>query len=206
MTQVALVARKNWMGHLTLQGGWKNKLLNEDCKRIHEERHELNRLVFAYRFGITSTPKDAVKQGGFKQFGWTLEPYDLDRLRTRLARDLRHLIAQQPAIFCRPFFPTRGEHSISECRDTLVIESPLRRPCVGNLVGETTATGRLSDLVLRNGTADRRSCRRLALRLDRTAGTAVLTHLPHDDPGICRIACTKVSAGRSLSTLPSNAL
>jgi hypothetical protein len=28
---------------------WQQKLLNEDCKRIQEEKHVLRRLVFAYR-------------------------------------------------------------------------------------------------------------------------------------------------------------
>jgi hypothetical protein len=106
----------------SVRGDWENKLLNEDCKRIHEEGHELNRLVFAFTSAITASQKDAAKRKVFDQFGWTLDLYDLERLRTRLGGDLRHLIAQHSAIFCPPFFPTRGGLSICECRDTLVID------------------------------------------------------------------------------------
>jgi hypothetical protein len=101
---------------------WQNKLLNEDCKRIQEEKHQLKRLVFACTSGIPSTQNAAVKQKVLDTFGWTLELFDLERLRTRLAGELRHLLAQHSAIFSPPFFPTRGGLSLSECRDTLIID------------------------------------------------------------------------------------
>jgi hypothetical protein len=106
----------------SVRGDWQNKLLNEDCRRIQEEKHELHRLVFVCTANVTSPQRDAVKQKVLDDFGWTLEIFDLERLRIRLAGDLRHLIAQHPSIFCPPFFPTRGGLSIAECRDTLVID------------------------------------------------------------------------------------
>ena len=71
---------------------------------------------------ITSTQRDAVKQAVRDRFGWELELFDLERVRIRLATELRYLIAQHPSIFSPPWFPTRGGLSISESRDTLVID------------------------------------------------------------------------------------
>lgn len=106
----------------SVRADWEAKLLNEDCKRIREEGHELKKLVFACTSTITASQKDAVKQKVRNAFGWSLDLYDLERLRTRFVGDLRHLVAQHSSIFCPPFFPTRGGLSIAESRDTLVID------------------------------------------------------------------------------------
>ena len=106
----------------SVRGDWRQKLVNEDCKRIQEEQHNLGQLVFVSTASITSTQKDNVKREVADEFGWKLELYDLERLRVRLGGDLRYLIAQHPAIFCPPFFPTRGGLSVAEARDTLVID------------------------------------------------------------------------------------
>lgn len=101
---------------------WQRKLLKEDCERIANKKHALARLAFACTASITASQRDWAVQQVHDQFGWTLDLYDLERIRVRLVGDLRHLIAQHPAIFCPPFFPTRGGVSISESRDTLVID------------------------------------------------------------------------------------
>lgn len=106
----------------SVRGDWRKKLLKEDCKRIEEEGHELDQIVFVCTASITSTQKDEIKQTVLDTFGWKIELYDLERLRVRLATDLRSLIAQHPAIFCPPFFPTKGGISIAESRDTIVID------------------------------------------------------------------------------------
>lgn len=106
----------------SVRGDWRKKLLKEDCKRIEEEGHELDQLVFVCTASITSTQKDDVEQTVLETFGWKLQLYDLERLRVRLATDLRYLIARHPAIFCPPFFPTKGGLSIAESRDTIVID------------------------------------------------------------------------------------
>ncbi len=106
----------------SVRSNWENKLLNEDCKRIANEKHQLHRLVFCCTSSLTSTQKDSIKQQVLDEYGWSLELFDLERLRIRLVGDLRHLIAQHSSIFCPPFFPTRGGLSIAECRDTIVID------------------------------------------------------------------------------------
>lgn len=106
----------------SVRGDWEQKLVNEDCKRIHEEQHELATLVFVTTASLTSSQRDAVKRKVRDKYGWELEVFDVERLRVRLAGDLRHLVAQHPAIFCEPFFPKRGGLSIAESRDTIVID------------------------------------------------------------------------------------
>jgi hypothetical protein len=106
----------------SVRSDWRQKLLEEDCERIKEEGHQLKRVVFACTSAITSTQKDSVKEAVRDRFGWALELFDIERLRVRLASDLRYLIARHPSIFCPPWFPTRGGLSISESHDTLVID------------------------------------------------------------------------------------
>ncbi|WP_425398627.1 TIR domain-containing protein [Aeoliella sp.] len=106
----------------SVRGDWKNKLLNEDCKRIQDEKHELQTLVFVTTASVTSTQRDSVKEEVMKRFGWNLELFDIERLRIRLVNDLRYLVAQHPAIFCEPFFPKRGGLSVAESLDTIVVD------------------------------------------------------------------------------------
>lgn len=106
----------------SVRGDWEQKLLNEDCKRIQEERHKFNTLVFVTTSSLTSSQRDAVKEKVRDRFGWNVEVFDIERLRIRLVGDLRHLIAQHAAIFCEPFFPKRGGLSVAESRDTVVID------------------------------------------------------------------------------------
>lgn len=101
---------------------WRRKLLDEDCERIREEGHHLKSIVFVCTSAVTSTQKDSVKEAVREKFNWELELFDIERLRVRLASDLRHLIARHPSIFCPPWFPTRGGLSISESHNTLVID------------------------------------------------------------------------------------
>ena len=123
----ALHVARNSPGDVTLfaysvRTDWRNKLLNEDCRRIEEEEHDLNRLVFVCTSTITATQKDEVKQSVRDNFGWELDLYALDRLRVLLPSSLRHLVAQHRSIFCPPFFSRRGGLSISESLDTIVID------------------------------------------------------------------------------------
>lgn len=106
----------------SVRGDWLQKLYNEDCKRIRDEKHTLNTLVFVSTATITTTQRDAAKKHVHDQFGWSLELFDLERLRVRLTGDLRYLIARHPAIFGPPFFPRRGGISVAESRDTLIID------------------------------------------------------------------------------------
>lgn len=105
----------------SVRGDWQAKLL-ADCRRIQEEAHDVHRVVFVCTANVTASQRDeAIKRVG-DRFGWELEICGLERLRIRLASNLKHLIASHPAIFCPPFFPRRGGLSIAESRDTLVID------------------------------------------------------------------------------------
>src|SRR5688572_28476678 len=100
---------------------WQRKL-QEDCERIRSEQHQPHAVVFVCTSTLTSTQKDSAKRNVLREFGWTLEIYDLERIRVALAGELRHLVAQHPSIFCPPWFTIRGGLSTSYSRDTLVID------------------------------------------------------------------------------------
>src|SRR5688572_16157672 len=46
----------------SVRGDWRQKLFNEDCKRIQDEKHALNRLVFVSTATISATQRDSAKQ------------------------------------------------------------------------------------------------------------------------------------------------
>lgn len=105
----------------TVRIDWRKKLEN-DCKRIQAEQHNPYRVVFVCTTAMSANEKDEAVAHVTSQFKWDLEIYDLERLRVLLSGNFRHLIAQHPAIFCPPFFPQRGGLSITESRDTLIID------------------------------------------------------------------------------------
>lgn len=105
----------------TVRSDWFVKL-KQDCKRIREEKHNPDRVVFVCTNDMSGNEKDIAKEKIENEFGWSLEIYDMERIRVLLAGPLRHLVAQHPAIFCPPWFSTRGGLSISESKDTIVID------------------------------------------------------------------------------------
>jgi hypothetical protein len=105
----------------TVRADWKRKL-QQDCKRIQEERHNPTHLVFVCTSTLTTTEKDESKKAVHDKFGWVLDIYEIERIRVALAGPLRHLVAQHPAIFCPPWFPVRGGLSIADSPDTVVID------------------------------------------------------------------------------------
>ena len=106
----------------SVRSDWDRKLLKEDCKRIKEEEHDLEELVFVCTATISATERDNVTERVLDEFGWPLKLFGIERLRVNLAGKLRHLIAQHPAIFTPPFFPRSGGLSTAESFDTLVID------------------------------------------------------------------------------------
>ena len=92
---------------------------------MREEKHDPEHLVYCCTASVSASQKDDIKEAISSEFGWSLEIFDLERIRVRLAGDLRHLLAQHPSIFCPPWFPTKGGVSIAESRDTLVIDHVL---------------------------------------------------------------------------------
>lgn len=105
----------------TVRSDWSKKL-EHDCKRIKDEHHDPNRVVFVCTSALSGNDKDRAAASVLSNYGWNLEIYDLERLRVLLAGNLRHLLARHPAIFCPPWFPQRGGLSVVESADTLVID------------------------------------------------------------------------------------
>lgn len=104
----------------TVRSDWPVKL-NSDCKRI-KENYNPDQVIFFCTSNLSGDKKDTAKEKIKNEFGWSLEIYDIERIRVLLAGELRHLIAQHPAIFCPPWFPVKGGLSIAEFRDTIVID------------------------------------------------------------------------------------
>jgi len=71
---------------------------------------------------MTANEKDEAITRVKSKYDWDVEVYDLERLRVLLSGNLRHLVAQHPAIFCPPFFPQRGGLSVAESPDTVIID------------------------------------------------------------------------------------
>jgi len=105
----------------TVRGDWKVKL-KHDCSRVRELKHNPDVFVFVCTEALNAADKDAAYELLAQDFGWKLDLYDLERLRVLLAGPQRHLVAQHPSIFTPPFFPQAGGESLSESRDTLVID------------------------------------------------------------------------------------
>ena len=105
----------------TVRADWLVKL-RQDCRRIRDKQHSPNDVVFVCTAALSGSEKDSAKEKVKAEFGWSLEIYDIERIRVLLAGDLRHLIAQHPAIFCPPWFPTKGGLTIADSKDTLIID------------------------------------------------------------------------------------
>lgn len=105
----------------TVRGDWKVKL-RHDCSRVRELQHNPDVFVFVCTEAMNASEKDAAFNMVAQEFGWKLDLFDLERLRALLVGPQRHLIAQHTTIFAPPFFPQSGGESLSESRDTLVID------------------------------------------------------------------------------------
>lgn len=105
----------------TVRGDWLTKL-KSDCNRVKECAHNPNVFVFVCTEALTAADKDRAHELVLTRYGWTLDLYDLERLRVLLVGPQRHLIAQHPSIFTPPFFPQSGGVSLAESRDTLIID------------------------------------------------------------------------------------
>ena len=52
----------------SVRSDWERKLLKEDCKRINDEGHDPDRLVFCCTSSISSTKRDEIKEAVLEQF------------------------------------------------------------------------------------------------------------------------------------------
>lgn len=105
----------------TVRGDWDSKL-KSDCKRVKELGHNPSIFVFVCTEALNAAEKDRAHDLVSKNYGWTLDLYDLERLRVQLVSPQRHLLAQHPSIFTPPFFPQSGGQSLAESRDTILID------------------------------------------------------------------------------------
>lgn len=105
----------------TVRSDWRAKL-RHDCKRANDMGHAPDVFVFVCTQALSAAEKDFAHELVRDEYGWTLDLYDLERLRVEIVGAQRHLIAQHPSIFAPPFFPQRGGQSIAESRDTLLID------------------------------------------------------------------------------------
>ncbi|WP_428940976.1 TIR domain-containing protein [Fontivita pretiosa] len=78
--------------------------------------------MFLCTAAFTASERDAAVDHIRKTYGWTLELYGLERLRTMLTTTHRQLVARHPQIFCPPFFPVAGGLSLAYSPDHLVID------------------------------------------------------------------------------------
>ncbi|NMG49307.1 hypothetical protein GO613_14505 [Azoarcus communis] len=105
----------------TVRSDWRAKLAS-DCKRVFDKGHAPDVFVFVCTETLSASEKDFAHKFVAEKFGWTLDLFDLERIRVQLVGTQRHLIAQHPSIFTPPFFPRRGGQSVAESRDTLLID------------------------------------------------------------------------------------
>lgn len=105
----------------TVRADWKPKLKG-DCARVREEQHNPNVFVFVCTKALNASEKDAAHKLVEDEFGWTLDLYDIERLRVQLVGPQHHLVAQHPSIFAPSFFPQAGGQSLVESRDTILID------------------------------------------------------------------------------------
>lgn len=105
----------------TVRSDWRIKL-ESDCKRVREMGHNPHSFVFVCTEALSASQKDAAYKIVTEQYGWQFDLFDLERLRVQLVGPQRHLVAQHPSIFTPPFFSQLGGQSISESRDTILID------------------------------------------------------------------------------------
>lgn len=105
----------------TVRSDWRTKLAI-DCKRVHEKGHDPDIFVFVATESLSASEKDFAYGFVKNEYGWTLDLFDMERLRAQLVGRLSHLIAQHSGIFLPPFFPQRGGQSIASSADTLIID------------------------------------------------------------------------------------
>lgn len=81
----------------TLQNRWKPKLLS-DCKKIKSMNYKPKKVVFVC-VSVLSGRQREIESEIYRNFGWKLEIYDLERLRGLLVGKMRHLLDIHKNIF-----------------------------------------------------------------------------------------------------------
>lgn len=105
----------------TARADWRNKLKG-DCTRVREKQHNPDVFVFVCTSALNASEKDVAHDLVENEFGWKLDLFDIERLRVQLVGPQRHLVAQHPGIFTPMFFLQAGGQTLSESKDTILID------------------------------------------------------------------------------------
>jgi TIR domain len=98
---------------------WRKKL-EQDAATTRKHEHPCDQLVYLSTEDYTPGDRDKAVTFIKQTYGWALEPYGRERLRTLLADRHRHLIARHPHIFTPAFFVDPPGAGPSAC-DTLFL-------------------------------------------------------------------------------------
>lgn len=98
----------------SIRKDWRDKL-SEDCEKIAVHAHPCEQVTFVCTAAFTPTERDRATNYVRDSFGWDLDLYGLERLRTNLPADL---IGRHPGIFTPEFFSKTS----NEGRDCLVVD------------------------------------------------------------------------------------
>lgn len=96
--------------------------LKQDAKRIKNVGHKCITLVFNCTANFTATERDNAVGLILDKYGWRLELYGLERIRTLLATKHERIITKHPQIFTPPFFPRAGGQLLSYSPDLVIID------------------------------------------------------------------------------------
>ena len=101
---------------------WDVKL-REDCERIARGQHDLDKVVFVSTQVIPARQRDKLRDELRENYDWSIEYFDIERLRVLLTGPLNHLVARHPAIFVAPWFDRRGGELVTfQQRDLILID------------------------------------------------------------------------------------
>jgi hypothetical protein len=91
----------------TVRADWRAKLAS-DCKQVQAKGHAPQVFVFVCTEALSASEKDFAQKFVADRYSWTLDLFDLERLRVQVAGPQRFLIEQHPSIFPPRFFPQQG--------------------------------------------------------------------------------------------------
>ena len=99
---------------------WDTKL-RADCKRIAELGHAADTIVFVSTQVIDARRKDKMRIEIDERYGWSIEYYDIERIRVLLTGQLKSLVGNHPAIFVSPWFERRGGELVAHEQHDLIL-------------------------------------------------------------------------------------
>ncbi len=104
----------------SVRSDWDTKL-RADCKRIAEMDHSASTIVFVSTQVIDVRKKDNMRAEIHERYGWSVEVYDIERIRVLLTGPLKSLVGKHPAIFVPPWFERRGGELVAHEQHDLIL-------------------------------------------------------------------------------------